>query len=104
MENARLRTFYSGEALEAKRRVKLTGSFVDDTPEVVYADAGETSEVAVEAARKAHFMRPSDTMATRDLVRLYLRLDRREEAVSLIERALRSNRRAQTEAWTLVIQ
>ena len=70
----------------------------------VYADAGETSEVAVEAARKAHFMRPSDTMATRDLVRLYLRLDRREEAVSLIERALRSNRRAQTEAWTLVIQ
>jgi len=69
----------------------------------VYADAGETSEVAVEAARKAHSMRPSDTMATRDLVRLYLRLDRREEAVSLIEHALRSDRRAQAEAWTLVI-
>ena len=70
----------------------------------VYADSGETSEVAVEAARKAHSMRPSDLMATRDLVRLYLRLDQREEAVSLIEDALRSDRRAQTEAWTLVIQ
>jgi len=42
-------------------------------------------------------------MATRDLVRLYLRLDRREEAVSLIEDALRSDPRAQAEAWTLVI-
>jgi tetratricopeptide (TPR) repeat protein len=31
-------------------------------------------------------------------------LDRREEAVSLIEGALRSDRRAQAEAWTLVIQ
>jgi len=70
----------------------------------VYADAGETSEVAVEAARKAHSMRPSDTMATRHLVRLYLRLDRREEAVLLIEHALRSDRRARAEAWTLVIQ
>jgi tetratricopeptide (TPR) repeat protein len=69
----------------------------------VYADAGETSEVAVEAAHRAHLMRPSDTMATRDLVRLYLRLDRREEAVSLIEDALRSDPRAQAEAWTLVI-
>jgi len=70
----------------------------------VYADAGETSEAAIEAARKAHSMRPSDTMATRDLVRLYLRLDRREEAVSLIEEALRSVPREQAEAWTLVIQ
>lgn len=70
----------------------------------VYADSGETSEVAVEAARKAHSMRPSDTMATRDLARLYLRLDRREEAVSLIDEALRSDPRAQAEAWTLVIQ
>jgi tetratricopeptide (TPR) repeat protein len=70
----------------------------------VYADAGETSDEAIEAARKAHFMRPSDLTATRDLVRLYLRLDRREEAVSLIEGALRSDRRAQAEAWTLVIQ
>ena len=70
----------------------------------VYADAGETSEVAVEAARKAHSMMPSDTMATRDLVRLYLRLDRREEAVSLIEGSLRSDRRMQAEAWSRVIQ
>ena len=70
----------------------------------VYADAGETSEVAVGAARTAHSMMPSDTMATRDLVRLYLRLDRREEAVSLIEGSLRSDRRMQAEAWSRVIQ
>lgn len=70
----------------------------------VYADAGETSNEAIEAARKAHSMRPSDLTATRDLVRLYLRLDRRAEAVSLIEDDLRANRRAQAEAWTLVVQ
>ena len=70
----------------------------------VYADAGETSEVAIEAARKAHSMRPSDTMATRNLVRLYLRMDRRDEAISLIEDALRSDRHAQAEGWTLVVQ
>lgn len=70
----------------------------------VYADAGVTSEAAVEAARIAHSMRPSDTMAARDLARLYLRLDRRQEAVSLIETSLRSNRRVQAEAWMLVIQ
>ncbi|MCW8985808.1 MAG: DUF1570 domain-containing protein [Thermoanaerobaculales bacterium] len=70
----------------------------------VYADAGLTSDEAIEAARKAHVMRPSDLIVTRDLVRLYLRMDRREEAVSLIGDALRSNRRAQAEALTLVIQ
>jgi len=70
----------------------------------VYADAGETSDEAIEAARNAHFMRPSDLAATRDLVRLYLRLDRRQGAIALIERSLRSDRRAQAEAWTLVLQ
>jgi tetratricopeptide (TPR) repeat protein len=70
----------------------------------VYADAGLTSDEAIEAARTAHVMRPADLRATRDLVRLYLRLDRREEAVSLIEEAFRSNHRAQAEAWALVIQ
>ena len=88
------------------RSVELDPSFAPAwaTLAKVYADAGETSDVAVEAARKAHSIRPSDTMATRDLARLYLRLDRREEAVSLIEEALRSDPRAQAEAWTLVIQ
>jgi tetratricopeptide (TPR) repeat protein len=70
----------------------------------VYADAGVTSDEAVEAARIAHSMRPSDIMAARDLVRLYLRLDRRQEAVSLIEDSLRSQRRIQAQAWMLVIQ
>ena len=89
-----------------KRSTELDPSFAPAwaTLATVYADAGQTSDEAIEAARKAHFMRPSDLTATRDLVRLYLRLDRREEAVSLIEEGLRSDRRAQAEAWTLVIQ
>lgn len=70
----------------------------------VYADAGVTSEEAIEAARIAYSMRPSDTSAARDLVRLYLRLDRRTEAVALIEHAFRSNRRLQASMWTQVAQ
>jgi tetratricopeptide (TPR) repeat protein len=70
----------------------------------VYADAGDTSEEAVEAARTAYSMRPSDVGAARNLVRLYLRLDRRSEAVSLIEESLGSHPRLQAEAWTLVVQ
>lgn len=70
----------------------------------VYAEAGDTSDRAVEAARRAHAMRPYDAAAARDLVRLYLRLDRRTEAAELIENALASNRRLQRGAWTLVIE
>lgn len=39
-----IKTFYAGEALEAKRRVKImtaSPATVTDPPEVVYADAGE---------------------------------------------------------------
>jgi tetratricopeptide (TPR) repeat protein len=88
------------------RSTDLDGAFAPAwaTLAKVYADAGVTSDEAVDAARRAHLMRPSDIMAARDLVRLYLSLDRREEAVSLIEDALRSNRRIQAEAWTLVVQ
>jgi tetratricopeptide (TPR) repeat protein len=70
----------------------------------VYADASDTSEAAIEAARTAHAMRPADVSAARDLARLYLRLDRRTEAVSLIETAFRSNRRLQASMWMLVVQ
>ncbi len=70
----------------------------------VYADAGITSPEAVEAARIALMMRPSDIAAARDLIRLYLRLDRRQEAVSLTERFLRSDRETQKKMWMLVIQ
>jgi tetratricopeptide (TPR) repeat protein len=70
----------------------------------VYADAGVTSPEAVESARIAYSMRPSNIFAARDLVRLYLRLDRRKEAVSLIEEAFRSNRRVQGQAWMMVMQ
>jgi tetratricopeptide (TPR) repeat protein len=70
----------------------------------VYADAGDTSEAAIDAARTAYSMRPSDLSAARDLVRLYVRLDRRDEAVSMIESAFRSDRHLQASMWTLVIQ
>jgi tetratricopeptide (TPR) repeat protein len=70
----------------------------------VYADAGITSEDALEATRIAHSMRPSDLSTARDLVHLYLRVNRRVEAVALIETAFRSNSRLRASMWTSVIQ
>jgi tetratricopeptide (TPR) repeat protein len=70
----------------------------------VYADAGDDSEEAIEAARIASSMRPTDIMAANDLARLYLRSDRRKDAVVVIENALGSNRLVQAGAWTLVIE
>lgn len=43
MWNELIRTFKAGEALEAKRRVKIESGTTSDPPEVVYADAGEVS-------------------------------------------------------------
>ena len=39
--NEGIKTFKAGEALEAKRRVKVESGTTNDPPEVVYADAGE---------------------------------------------------------------
>lgn len=39
--NNGIATFKAGEALEAKRRVKIESGTTNDPPEVVYADAGE---------------------------------------------------------------
>ncbi|MCK4791852.1 MAG: hypothetical protein KAV87_49425 [Desulfobacteraceae bacterium] len=41
MYNEGIRTFKAGEALAAKRRVKIESGTTNDPPEVVYADAGE---------------------------------------------------------------
>lgn len=41
MYNEGIKTFYAGEALEARRRVKIESGTVTTPPEVVYADAGE---------------------------------------------------------------
>lgn len=41
MWNESVRTFKAGEALEARRRVKIESGTVTTPPEVVYADAGE---------------------------------------------------------------
>lgn len=39
--NEGIATFKAGEALEAKRRVKIESGTTNDPPEIVYADAGE---------------------------------------------------------------
>ena len=52
MYNERTRTFFTAEALEAKRRVKLNGEFDGKAPKVVYADAGE-DYIAITKAKKA---------------------------------------------------
>jgi len=42
MWNEGIKTFKAGEALEARRRVKIESGTTNDPPEVVYADAGES--------------------------------------------------------------
>jgi hypothetical protein len=48
--NNGIKTFKAGEALEARRRVKIESGTTNDPPEVVYADAGEDYEGITEYA------------------------------------------------------
>ncbi len=48
--NESIITYQAGEALEAKRRVKIESGTVTDPPEVVYADAGEDHVAVTEYA------------------------------------------------------
>ena len=50
MYNEGIRTFKAGEALAAKRRVKIESGTTNDPPEVVYADAGEDAVGVTEYA------------------------------------------------------
>jgi len=70
----------------------------------VYADAGVTSGDALHAAETAHQLLPANREISVDLIRLYLRLDRRESAVALVEDSLQTMPRIQRQVWTLVLQ
>jgi len=71
---------------------------------MVYAELGVTSGDALRAAETAHKLLPADDEITVDLLRMYLRLDRRDGAVALVESSLHDKPRIQKQAWTLVLQ
>jgi FimV-like protein len=70
----------------------------------VYADAGVTSGEALHAAETAHQLLPANDEISIDLLRLYLRTDRRDDAVALVESSLRSSPRIKKQAWTSILQ
>jgi tetratricopeptide (TPR) repeat protein len=70
----------------------------------VFADTGVTTDEAVEAARIAHGMQPSDVLTARYLLQIYLRRNQREQAVALVEDAFTTHRAAQARAWMMVLQ
>lgn len=69
-----------------------------------YSAAGEASDDALEAARFAHLLMPSDVGAARNLLRLALRHDDRTLAVRVIERSFADDRRRSRDAWTSIVQ
>jgi len=70
----------------------------------VYSEAGVTSGDALHAAETAHRLLPANEEISIDLLRMYLRSDRRDSAVALVEGSLHTNPRIQKQAWTLVLQ
>jgi tetratricopeptide (TPR) repeat protein len=89
-----------------RRSTRLDPSFGPAWAELakVYADTGVISDEALTVARIAHGMQPSDVVAARNLLQLYLRRDLRQEAVALVEEAFSSLRAAQARAWMMVVQ
>jgi tetratricopeptide (TPR) repeat protein len=70
----------------------------------IYAEMGETSADAVEAAETAHTLLPSNTEVSGDLLRIYVALDQREKAVALVGDAFTENTRVRAQAWMVVLQ
>ncbi len=69
----------------------------------LFAQLGDTSPAALAAAETAHRLEPADQTSTLGLLRLYVRLDLRDQAATLINTALQSDRRAAGEAWRAVL-
>ncbi len=68
------------------------------------AEAGVTDAKGLEAAETAHRLLPTDTRVSKDLARIYLRLDRREDAVQLVETSFRSRPDLYAQAWGMILQ
>ena len=97
----------AAEAVEVLRRAtEADPSFAPAWLELssAYSAAGEASDDALEAARNAHLLMPSDAGAARNLLRLALRHDDRTLAVRVIERSFADDRRRSGDAWMSVVQ
>ncbi|MFV2071219.1 MAG: tetratricopeptide repeat protein [Thermoanaerobaculales bacterium] len=70
----------------------------------LYADLGDASAEAISVTETAHRLLPSEVEPSFDLLRLYLRLDRREDAKALLERAFAANPTARARGWMLLLQ
>ncbi len=68
-----------------------------------YLEAGLSGGEVLAAAETAHRLQPTDTAVIRNLLVLYLRDDRRRQAVELVERSLRSHADLQAESWSLIV-
>ena len=69
----------------------------------LYVQLGVSSPAALAAAETAHRLEPADDDATLSLLRLYLRLDRRDQARRLIENDLQSTPPTLGEAWMALL-
>jgi len=69
----------------------------------LYVQLGDSSPAALAAAETAHRLEPANDDATFTLLRLYLRLDRREQAERLIETDLQSAPGTRSEAWMALL-
>ncbi len=69
----------------------------------LYVQLGDSSPAALTAAETAHRLEPADEGATLSLLRLYIRLDRRDQARRLIESALQSSPPTRGEAWMALL-
>jgi len=69
----------------------------------LYVQLGDTSPAAVAAAETAHRLEPADEEATLNLLRINLRLDRRDQARRVIEIGLQSAHRTRGEAWMALL-
>ena len=70
----------------------------------VYADTGSTSAEALRAGETAHRLVPYDLATTGNLLALYLRMDRRDEAAALIEKVFKSDPSSRAHAWMVLLQ
>jgi tetratricopeptide (TPR) repeat protein len=67
-------------------------------------EVGADNAGALETAERAHSMLPTDVTVANDLLKLYLRADRRVDATRLLATTFRSHPVHQAQGWSLVVQ